>query len=710
MRATHALVAVAVIGSATPAAAVEVAGSNPLAASPWSTGFEDPDIATWNAVVVTLDDGAGNQILVAGSPITTTEVFYLQGDDPALAAWDLGCGTDCGAVRLTFVPAVDRAAIRIRQCTGATVGATVSGAAGAETLAPVACLAEQWIVADGAAGGPIDALVIRGNQIIVDDLFVAESAPPLDANLALDAVGAMAVAGATVAVELITTSTGPSIATAVALDVLGEEGGVTSPDTAPPGHREDLGDLAAGAVVTTQIAVTAPEAFDCHDPILLVGLVRAAGVEPDVRDNVGLVWVSQDPAARLDREVCHAGGDEDCDGSYGCADPDCDQAPGCPGALTWVDIADGNLPWGWFPLPMPPFAVGDDDGPTPPALPDLDAPRPARSCSVYVNGMARSAPLYCCEAAPRPGAPLWTAYQRDCPPRDPNAKEADPPTSARGVGLTAAGEEIRYTLHYENVGATDAHDVQVIDRLDEALDDTTLVIEDGGSYDAATRTLTWVDPEVWPSDPREVHYRVRVRADAPVGTRIRNVATIVFPDAVPPTRIDTNAVEHVIPPPDLAVRPELFVEGCTAEGVDTWRVRLQNRGVVGGYNVTARAVAWPDHLDVSEGEARFAHDDDPAPDELASVPPLATSVSVDPVTIVGAGGVDPCREMTWALTFTGLGDAAATTVTVRTHDDVAPTAPDDAAGCCAAASGRGAAGAGLLTLLVGALLRRRSRR
>ena len=48
-----------------------------------------------------------------------------------------------------------------------------------------------------------------------------------------------------------------------------------------------------------------------------------------------------------------------------------------------------------------------------------------------------------------------------------------------------------YDIHYENIGNADALNVSIVDVLDDNLDETTLVILDGGSYDPTNRTIVW---------------------------------------------------------------------------------------------------------------------------------------------------------------------------------------------------------------------------
>ena len=238
-----------------------------------------------------------------------------------------------------------------------------------------------------------------------------------------------------------------------------------------------------------------------------------------------------------------------------------------------------------------------------------------------------------------------------CVPRDPNFKDTDPPVNIHGYGYAVAGQRMRYVLHYENVGDADAHDVQVLDALDEDLDAATLTIEDGGAYDPDTRTVRWLDPVVPPQAPRAVAFSVNVRADAPENTRVRNVATVVFPDAVPPTRIDTNFVEHLVIEPGHAPAADLKVLGCERGSGDQWRVRLLNEGHAFAYNVTATLVAPPAAVQVIDGEARFSHPDDPDPATFATTIALSTTTSEDTVTFTTLTPGDACPALAWRLRY-----------------------------------------------------------
>ena len=273
--------------------------------------------------------------------------------------------------------------------------------------------------------------------------------------------------------------------------------------------------------------------------------------------------------------------------------------------------------------------------------------------------------------------------------------------------VTRAGEVIRYRAHYENIGGADAHDVQVIVALDDDLDAATLSAP-GGRYDAATRSITWVDPVVFPSDPRHFDFSIAVRADAGPATRVRVVATIVFPDAAPPTRLDTNFIEHAIPDPALPVAPDLAVFACERQpGGDTWKVKLENRGWAFAFNAEAAIVEPPAWLQGIDGTAQFGHPSDDRA-ELRTAPPVTALESSDTVELRGATS-DPCAVVKWRISYlTSAGEARVQEVqaAVDADGDGQPDpvlgAGDDGKGCGCDVGGRG--GASPVTATPGLLL------
>jgi hypothetical protein len=260
-----------------------------------------------------------------------------------------------------------------------------------------------------------------------------------------------------------------------------------------------------------------------------------------------------------------------------------------------------------------------------------------------------------------------------CVPVDPNFKEVTPGVNAAGYGFTTPGRAMLYRTHYENVGNADALDVKIIDVLDPDLDDSTLVIQNGGVYEPASRSILWTDPVLPPDEPRFVSFRVNVRGNASPGTRVRNDATIVFPNAVPPSRVDTNFVEHVVPDPRFPQGPILRIRGCRETSAGRYEVDLVNDGVGFAYNVTARIVGQSPAVGVSDSLTRFEHPDDANPAVLATVIPNATTASTDAVAFMNPTPFDPCPTFDWSLRWEDLAGNAFTEVAAG-----APDGDDDA--------------------------------
>jgi uncharacterized repeat protein (TIGR01451 family) len=288
-------------------------------------------------------------------------------------------------------------------------------------------------------------------------------------------------------------------------------------------------------------------------------------------------------------------------------------------------------------------------------------------------------PPYCCDGEPNRGIQGLNCRV----PIDPNFKEADPGVNAAGYGYTEAGRVMTYTLHYENIGDGDAHDVSVLDALPPDLDPSTLVVGDGGAYDPASRVIRWRDAVVPPREPRRVSFSAAVRADAPHGTRVRNAATVIFPDAVPPSRIDTNFVEHVVLAPGNRIEPDLKVFQCTEAAPGEWRVSLVNEGYGFAYNVTAEIINPPASVSVSDATAgAFSHPDDASP--RSTVIPLAATAGHDTVRFSTLTPADPCGALTWRIRYeNSRGEQFARDVRDAPDAD-ADAVPDSADNCPAA--------------------------
>ena len=372
-------------------------------------------------------------------------------------------------------------------------------------------------------------------------------------------------------------SFGPDVATGVQvadfLPALSSLLAADVPFTLAQGGSHDVATLAlpdlppSGTALATIELVPPPFGAGtfCGSALVNVAIATADSLDPLTADNVAIARVNFDSSARFGaQEICDNAFDDDCDGRPDCSDSVCRSHPHCqPPTITFDP---GSVCWGGLQV-VPGVGVVDScgtiiagvtGGPVPPPPPGTGG-----SCSFPTRcaGTEISVSPHCCEPPP-PDRLEWLQRAASCiqeafaqiggvPPEcivgredvgalswmgmpvDPNYKEADPPVNVFGHGYTDAGRTMTYRLHYENIGTADAHDVLVIDPLPEELDESTLVIADGGVFDPVARTITWTDPVVPPFEPRSVSFSVAVRSDAPLGTRIRNFGTIVFPDAVP---------------------------------------------------------------------------------------------------------------------------------------------------------------------------------
>ena len=468
-------------------------------------------------------------------------------------------------------------------------------------------------------------------------------------------------AGQAVTFTLSVSNAGPDTASATTLVDLLPVGAIYQSSSGGTAGSDrvswSLGDLSSGGSGgPVQVTVTTPSIVDCKQSMVDVAAVSSTTTDSNPANNYAFALVHPVPAPT---ENCTGTVDADCNGLAGCADPACARATACvsdpPSGATYV--GGGTVPGG--DVSSPPRSQNQPPPPPSPPTPDPDRPPPSDSSQQHPCARADTrAPLpsYCCDPLPPPPgstSPSQADWDTNCHAVDPNFLEASPSVNVMGYGIATAGQTIDYTLHYENIGGADAHGVGIVTVLDVDLDDQTLTVGQGGTYTSATRTLTWSDPVLPPHTPRIVTFSANIRAGAPPRTRVRAQGTVIFPDAFPPSRTDTNSVIHVVPFPDQPLQPALAVYRCVQVdgGTSQWTPIIENRGFGFAYDVTATIKSAPSNVTVGQGATRFADVHDPTPDRLASVIPLASTASRTPVTFTSPVSPDPCPTMTWEIAY-----------------------------------------------------------
>ena len=180
---------------------------------------------------------------------------------------------------------------------------------------------------------------------------------------------------------------------------------------------------------------------------------------------------------------------------------------------------------------------------------------------------------------PRPSCTGSTCQEKAVKVRashDPNAKSVD------HTGDVIPGQRLNYTLEYENTGSGDALGVFLMDKLDPNLDETSLSINNGGSYSTATRMLSWDVGNLPAGAKGSVSFGVNLKG-AIVGTEVVNQAKVYFPSAleVTPTNVVVNR---------LAV---LTAEPKSVTGKTRTAIPVTLSGQSPGTAVSYRIVTYP---------------------------------------------------------------------------------------------------------------------
>ncbi|GEM_PF-3174744 len=161
---------------------------------------------------------------------------------------------------------------------------------------------------------------------------------------------------------------------------------------------------------------------------------------------------------------------------------------------------------------------------------------------------------------------------------DPNEMLVSPEGDIR------PGDTLNYTVNCENVGEGIAFGVYITNRLDEDLDDESLVLNDGGTYDPATRTITWFIGELQSKQKGSKTYSIKVRQDAPDKSEIINYAIVYFPSVPEETRTNGTVnrvvtyIDNVAPVTTCSVLPLPNEAGWNNSDVSASLSAVDNEG------------------------------------------------------------------------------------------------------------------------------------
>ena len=152
-------------------------------------------------------------------------------------------------------------------------------------------------------------------------------------------------------------------------------------------------------------------------------------------------------------------------------------------------------------------------------------------------------------------------------PRDPNALYGP-------EGDLTPGQWVTYTITFENEGAGRAYGVYILDELSEYFDESTLVLNNPGTYLAPARTILWsvgeLGPKGDPDSKGSLSFRVQLKAGLPGGTIIANQAVVHFPSApeVTPTNMWINIIQPVSAWPQKVETTYIQPIAITLQGMD----------------------------------------------------------------------------------------------------------------------------------------------
>lgn len=212
----------------------------------------------------------------------------------------------------------------------------------------------------------------------------------------------------------------------------------------------------------------------------------------------------------------------------------------------------------------------------------------------------------------------------------------------------SVGETVTYQLSFANLSLV--REVSIVDTLPN---EVTFVDADGdgdiGHYDSASHTYTWLMPSVAAGSETSLRFRVKVKPQVAVGTRVRNRATIRT---------------RVIPPTSVSV--DAFVQGSD------WKPLDLGKRVIGGVQQD-NEIAYADAGDTVSYAISYSNENNDYPVTQVSIvdalPRELTFVSAESAT--GTAAYDPVNH-TYTCSYASLaaGATGRITLTAQIQEDV----------------------------------------
>ena len=166
----------------------------------------------------------------------------------------------------------------------------------------------------------------------------------------------------------------------------------------------------------------------------------------------------------------------------------------------------------------------------------------------------------------------------------------------KAVNATTAkpGDTLSFTIYYKNTGNMDATGVVITDVVDANL--TNVIPQDGGSYNAGTRTITWNIGPVAVKASGTVHFTAVIVSPLNNGTIIYNTGTIDSNQTAPENTNTTQTTVTSAPDFNVDTYNYKAVNATTAKPGDTlsFTIYYKNTG-----NMDATGVVITDVVDAN---------------------------------------------------------------------------------------------------------------